>query len=262
MGNFLQYNHLASISEVISVVLGIILFFVPESPRWLISVRRRKEAVNSLCWLQACHKKSPTQNILLETQESILIASTLMFFRDACGGNMFSFFAIQTFDKTGSAFNSHVSGVIIGIAQLLGILVTMYYVDKLGRRRLLIASFIIMSLALTIVGLFQHFKPEMNNWTYTVTSEIILTNVIGSISGLGYAIGRATAFMFTRSYQDIIDGIGLANTFWVFAVLSAAGGICTFFLVPETAVRQLENIHQEGFCNDTGTKENYELRNP
>ncbi|CAL8130248.1 unnamed protein product [Orchesella dallaii] len=248
VGSILPYNHLSAISAILSIVFGASIFYLPESPRWLISEGRREDAIESLCWLQASDKKSPSSNILAEIQEPssnpVLIATSLMIFKDACGGNTFSFFVVQTFDKTGSAFNSHVSGVIIGVAQLVGILVTVFCVDTLGRRILLITSFIIMSLSMAILGLFQQFKTDIDGLSQ-YSGEIIPTNVIGSVSGLVTGIGWMTCFIFTRSYQDMNDGIGVANTFWVFAVFSAVGGIFTHVFVPETVGRRLENIHEE-----------------
>ncbi|CAL8130242.1 unnamed protein product [Orchesella dallaii] len=174
--------------------------------------------------------------------KSVLIATFLMIFKDACGGNTFSFFVVQTFDKTGTAFSSHVLGVIIGVAQLVGILVTVFCMDKLGRRILLITSFIIMSLSMAILGLFQQFKTDFDELSQ-YSGEIVPTNVIGSVSGLVTGIGWMIAFIFTRSYPDMNDGIGVANTFWVFAVFAAVGEICTHVFAPETVGKRGRGKH-------------------
>ncbi|CAL8130246.1 unnamed protein product [Orchesella dallaii] len=309
VGSVLPYNHLSAFSALLSVAFGASIFLLPESPRWLISKSRREDAIESLCWLQSCDKKVPSQNILDEIQEieaaaqkaneenknltiasyftngvvlkSVLIASTLMIFKEACGGNVFSYFTVQTFEKTGSPFGSHISGVIIGVAQLLGTTLAACCVDKIGRKILLLSSFIIMTLTLIILSAFQQFKTEMDelspnsgwiplisfmiyHWAYsggpyvlawTVSSEVIPTNVIGSVTGLVTAVGWMSAFIMTRCYQDMIDGIGVSNSFWVFAIFSTIGTICVYFLVPETVGRNLENIHKQTAGENGETRE-------
>ncbi|CAL8130240.1 unnamed protein product [Orchesella dallaii] len=299
VGSVLPYNLLSPFSALLSVAFGASTFFLPESPRWLISKSRKEDAIESLCWLQSCDKKIPSQNILDEIQEieaaaqkakeeneyltvssyitsgvvlkSVLIASTLMIFKEACGGNVFSYFTVQTFEKTGSPFDSHISGVIIGVAQVVGTTSAACFVDKIGRKILLLASFIIMTLTLIILSAFQQFKSEMDelspnsgwiplvsfmiyNWAYsggpyvlawTVSSEVIPTNVIGSVTGLATAIGWMSAFIMTRYYHDMIDGIGVSNSFWVFTAFSTIGTMCVYVLVPETVGRNLENIHKQ-----------------
>ncbi|CAL8130238.1 unnamed protein product [Orchesella dallaii] len=258
IGSILPYNELSAISGILSLLFGASTFFLPESPRWLVSKRRMKDAIDSLCWLQGCEKKSPSVKILEEIR---MIEDAAL---KAEEENM-------VFEKTGSALNSHASGVLAGVAQLAGILLTACCVDKLGRKVLLLTAFIIMSVSLSILGAFQQFKTEMDNFSedsgwipllsfmtyhaaysggpyvlaYTVASEVIPTNVIGSVSGLVTSIGWMTAFIFTRSYQNMNDSIGIANTFWIFALFSAIGAICIHFLIPETVGRPLENIHQE-----------------
>ncbi|ODM90395.1 Facilitated trehalose transporter Tret1 [Orchesella cincta] len=299
IGSVLTYDEVSVISAAISVAFGICAYFLPESPRWLMSKWRVQQAIDSLCWLRACDKKSPSSKILGEIEEikeaviraekategltistyftnravlkSIVIASILMLFREACGGRVFSYYAVQVFDKTGSAFDSHISGIIVGVSQLFSILITTYLVDKVGRRILLILTLIIMSLALLCVGIFYEFKNEIeelmlnSGWipliafviyhaansggpfvlTYTVSSEIIPTNVIASVSGLIMGLSWIAAFVLARFYEDMNTALGVSITFWLYAVLSVLGALCVWLLVPETNGKSLENIHKE-----------------
>ncbi|CAL8145351.1 unnamed protein product [Orchesella dallaii] len=299
-GSLLPYNQQSSISAVISVAFGMSVFFLPESPRWLMTKWRIQKAVDSLCWLRGCNKFSPSPDILREIDEikeavvraenerravtlstyfanrvvlkSVLIAAILMLFREACGGRVFSYYAVQVFEKTGSALNPHLSGVAVGVSQLLVILLTTYYVDKVGRKILLILTLAIMSICLMLLAVYCQFRAEIevalyqqSGWiplivfviyhaansggpfvlTYTVCSEVIPTNVIGSVSGLIMGLSWLAAFVGARYYEDMNVAIGVANTFWIYAIFSAMGALCTHLLVPETVGKSLEYLHMQ-----------------
>ncbi|CAL8145342.1 unnamed protein product [Orchesella dallaii] len=307
VGSLLPYNHLSVIPFIVSAIFGASFIFLPESPRWLMTKWRVQEATDTLCWLQACDKSSPTLEILKEIDEikdaviragneghkqiistyfthralkATLIVCILMVFREASGGNVFGYFVVQTFDETGSAFDSHLSGVIVGVAQMLSILITVYYVDRIGRRVLLIQTFIIMSISLAILGLFSQFKTYIEDTTifsqfsgwiplilfviynaansggpfvlaFTLFSEIVPTNVIGFVSGISMLLGFITSFVLARYYEDMNIALGISSTFWIYAVFCTLGAIIVHLLVPETALKTLENIHMR----DTTTEE-------
>ncbi|CAL8145378.1 unnamed protein product [Orchesella dallaii] len=316
VGSLISHDKLSGISAILSVVFGLSVLFLPESPRWLMAKWKTQLATNSLCWLRACDKGKPSAEILLEIDaiqdaviraeinsktltiatiigdrsifKPVLIANALMFFKEACGGMVFSSFAVQIFDQTGSALSSHLSGIAVGVAQLISLFVTTYYVDKVGRRILLKLTYITLTISLVLIGLFYEFRTDIESkltanqagWiplvifliyhaaysggpfvlTWTVCSEIIPSNVIGSVSGLASAFGWLSSFAFTRYYQDMNDSIGIANTFFLYAIFSLMGAACIHLIVPETVGQTLENIHQHRNQEDCKNKENIRMK--
>lgn len=129
-----------------------------------------------------------------------------MFFNQFCGGNAFAFYAVMIFEHTDAGIDSHLSGVVVGVFQALATIIASIYVDKAGRRILLIFSFILMSLSLVTLGAYFHLKSmdaifhQAVNWiplvslvvfnaaycggvaslVWTVMSEILPTNMIGT----------------------------------------------------------------------------------
>ncbi|CAL8145372.1 unnamed protein product [Orchesella dallaii] len=196
-----------------------------------------------------------------------------MFFKESCGGMVFCYFTVKIFEETGSPFDSHISGIAVGVAQLLPLFVTTYYVDRVGRRALLIVTYLILSASLVFIGLFYQFRneieykisPHQSGWiplvlfliyhaaysggpfvlTWTVSSEIIPSDVIGFVSGLASAFGWMSSFAFTRYYQDMNDGLGVANTFFLYAMLSFLSAVCIHIILPDTVRKSLEDIHQQ-----------------
>lgn len=141
------------------------------------------------------------------TLKPLMIVLGLMFFNQFCGGNAFGFYAVMIFEHTGAGLDSHLCGVLVGIFQTFATIIASLYVDKAGRRILLILSFIVMSLSLVTLGAFFHLKAidaifhEAINWiplaslilfnaaycggvaslVWTVMSEVLPSNIIGML---------------------------------------------------------------------------------
>ena len=73
--------------------------------------------------------------------------------------------------------------------------------------------------------------------------ELFPSNVKGIASAVSAAFNWILAFAVTKSFQNLLDLLGLPATFWLFAVMCIAGTIFTAVLVPETKGKDLEEIH-------------------
>ncbi|CAL8145375.1 unnamed protein product [Orchesella dallaii] len=69
VGSLISHDKLSGISALLSVVFGLSILFLPESPRWLMAKWRRQQAIDALCWLRACDASMPSPKILLEINE-------------------------------------------------------------------------------------------------------------------------------------------------------------------------------------------------
>ena len=148
----------------------------------------------------------------------------------------------------------------------------MVLVDKLGRRILLITSTSIMAIALSGLGAFfflqSHHDEEsmalLNNLTWLPLTSLLLY-VVGFSAGEGTIPFMLMGEMFPHSMKNTLGGISsaflLANTFltvklfplikntlglhwvfWINALIQAAGAIFTYFALPETKGKSLEEI--------------------
>lgn len=146
----------------------------------------------------------------------MMIVLGLMFFNQFCGGNAFGFYAVMIFEHAGAGIDSHLSGVLVGTFQALATIIASLYVDKAGRRILLIISFVLMSLSLVTLGVFFYLKStnaifhEVINWiplvslvvfngaycggvaslVWTVMSEVLPSNIMGN--------GRQFIFLYLQ----------------------------------------------------------------
>lgn len=140
--------------------------------------------------------------------------------------------------------------------------------DKVGRRPLLVFSYLSSGLTLIPVGAYFFIKPTSSPYySYIPIIGIILTSILSIIGydSLVYLIiaeifplnvksvamtsqnilGGFLNFLSVKGYQEIKDVAGLAGVFWFYASSSIIGAIFSYFLVPETKGKSLREIQIE-----------------
>ncbi|HBI08713.1 MAG TPA: MFS transporter, partial [Franconibacter pulveris] len=263
------------------VMLAVGVMFVTESPRWLIAVKRRDDAFATLKKLRG------TASVEAEMQEierleiieqdtlrwrdllrghvrpMIIIGVLVAFFSNACGINLVIYFAPQILQSCG--FTSSVSwmGTIgLGIANVIFTVVGMLIVDKVGRRPLLIAGAIGLTLSLVILAvLFSVPAFPGSNWLalasllfyivmyaispgmlgFLMISEISPLRALAKVTSLSICIIFATNLVIALLSLPMLDGLGVSQTFWIFSAICVAVTLFSFY-VPETKGKSLEEV--------------------
>lgn len=154
--------------------------------------------------------------------------------------------------------------LIIKIIIVTGIISSMI-VDKVGRRPLLIYSYLGSGIALGVVGAYFLIQPTGSPYyTYIPFIGIILSSVV---SILGYEpmvfvvsseifalnvksvamtylniLGGLLNFLCVKGYQPMKDVAGLTGVFWFYATFAFIGGAFSFLMVPETNGKSLREI--------------------
>ncbi|KAI5644141.1 sugar transporter domain-containing protein [Phthorimaea operculella] len=159
----------------IPIVFGVIFFFMPESPSFLVMKARNDEARESLIKLRGrgydvdgeldslklkdeqkrTNNVSFLRSITKKTAlKAVLICYALMLFQQLSGINAVLFNTSTIFGSAGAAINPEVATIIIGVIQVVATLISSMVVDRLGRRILLLFSALVMCLCLTALGVF------------------------------------------------------------------------------------------------------------
>ena len=150
---------------------------------------------------------------------------------------------------------------------MLSTFIAIAFIDRLGRRPLLIAGLIGMALSLAAVGFaFQHsaagqprrstgvvtlvalvvfiisFAFSLGPVTWTVINEIYPGEVRGRAVAVATAVNWGAAFLVSGFFLSLVKAIGQAYTFWLFAAFCVIGLIWVIVGVPETRGRSLEEI--------------------
>lgn len=165
----------------IPIVFGVVFFFMPESPNFLVVKGRHDEARDSLIRLrgsvydvdtelsnlrykaelrQSNHVsfvKSITKKTALK---AILICYALMVFQQLSGINAVLFNTTAIFSSAGALIPSDIATIIIGVIQVIATFISSVVVDKLGRRILLLFSALLMCLCTTALGVFFFLQDE------------------------------------------------------------------------------------------------------
>ncbi|KAK7424498.1 hypothetical protein QQX98_000463 [Neonectria punicea] len=164
-----------------SLILGVGIFFCPESPRWLMKHNRHAEGFKSMCRLRA-HNIIAARDFyyswviyqveLAETQGSGYFsrlwdcfavprirranygASTVMLAQQMCGINIISFYSSTIFEDVGySATEALYASLGYGAIQVFATIPTLFLIDTKGRRTLTLATFPFMCIFLLAAGL-------------------------------------------------------------------------------------------------------------
>lgn len=169
--------------ELVPVLLFLVgLFFVPESPRWLLEKKRVEEARRVLekiylsasaveqemeVMLQAGLEEVGTFAELLRPgiRKALLIAAALAIFQQMTGASPLTFYLPIIFQQAGfkSASDAIFQTVLLNIWDVFCTILAMWLVERLGRRPLLLIGITGMGCSLTLVGFFfaRHATGEI-----------------------------------------------------------------------------------------------------
>ncbi|XP_011309196.1 facilitated trehalose transporter Tret1 isoform X1 [Fopius arisanus] len=205
-GTYLNWSHLAFLGACLPVPFLLLMFLIPETPRWYISKGRMKRARKSLEWLRGktgdvteelsgiekTHVESERNagsqlNALLQPKniKPLAISLGLMYFQQFSGINAIIFYTVEIFESAGNSEDSNKSTIIVGIVNFASTFIATALIDRLGRKILLYISSITMIVTLAILSVFFYFKENM----YDMTSVWWLPLVGFIIYVIGFSLG-------------------------------------------------------------------------
>jgi len=269
-------------SEAIPSVLFLaLLFFVPESPRWLVMKKRDDEAHTVLRRLTST---AEANIVLKEIGASLVIKSDRLFafggrvlligillsvFQQTVGINAVLYYAPQMFQNMGASTDSALwQTVIVGTANAAFTLVAMFTVDRWGRKPLLILGAVLMAISmLTLAGLFHAnqlgllsllmvivyvagFAMSWGPIVWVMLAEIFPNAIKGRAMSIAVAVQWIANLIVSWSFK-VLDGSTALNdvfhhgfAYYLYGLMSVLAAIFVYYYVPETKGRTLEQIQE------------------
>ena len=267
-------------SEALPASLFLLLLYaVPESPRWLAKQGRSREALSVLALVspgpQAGAELARIEQALAQESASfgqlfhggmrmaLVIGVVLAVFQQVTGINAILYYAPTIFQAAGAAGDAaFVQTVSVGAVNLVFTFVAIWLVDKAGRKALLLAGTALQCTALFLVGAFYYagsqsvwvlvciliyvaaFAMAMGPVVWVILSEIFPTRIRGLAMSVATLVLWTSCFAVSQTFPILVEHLGSAWTFWLYAALSAASFVFTLRVVPETKGRSLEEIEQ------------------
>jgi MFS transporter, SP family, xylose:H+ symportor len=266
-----------------AVLLFVLASVIPESPRWLIARHRTTEAQTVLARMGGREyadtmvhnmEEHLQQDRVRETgwrelaspgvRRLVLIGIGLAVLQQWSGINILFNYAEDVYRSAGYGVNDILFNIVItGAINLVFTLLAMLFVDRIGRRFLMLlgcASVGVVHIALAIVyhmhlrGLpillltlcaIGCYAMTLAPVTWVLITEIFPNRIRARGVSLAVSALWASSFLLTFSFPALTGAFGQSGAFVLYGATCLIGWICVRSLVPETKGRSLEQIEDQ-----------------
>ena len=266
------------------ILLLIGMIFVPESPRWLSLMGKEQEAVaefrrmhlseadisQEMVSIRGTINMSQSARLLFRNcnfRRAVALGIGLQAIQQLAGITIIITYAPRIYRMAGFIeISQQLWGTVLcGTTHLIAVLLAILFLDKLGRKPIMYAGFVIMGTAMTSLGLIFNRDPASHpalgiaavvsilffcfGFAISAGSVIwVLCSEIFPLSGreLGITFSTTTNFVVSacivQNFLPFSSKLGMGNTFLLIGALNILYILFFLFFVPETKGVSLEAI--------------------
>jgi sugar porter (SP) family MFS transporter len=272
------------LAVVPAAIFALGMFFLPESPRWLAK-RGRLDAARAI--LSRIRDTSDVDAEFREIESSLnqaeehgnwrdllsarlrpalIVGIGLAVFQQVTGINTVIYYAPMIVQSAGisSASGAILTTAGIGIVNVLMTIVSMWLIDRIGRRPLLLTGIAGMIVTLGVLGWAFHsasptgalswiavisimlyvasFAISLGPIFWLLIAEIYPLKVRSSTEGVAATFNWGSNLLVSLTFLTLLQEIGATRTFWLYGLCAIGAWLFSYYLVPETKGRTLEEI--------------------
>jgi MFS transporter, SP family, galactose:H+ symporter len=277
------WRWMLALGAVPGIILATGMLVLPESPRWLAGHRRTDDAEKVLQLVRGTANVSEELHSLRTdiAQEGrlasaadllaprlripLIIGVGLAMFQQITGINTVIYFAPTIFQSAGlpSAATSILATAGVGAVNVVLTIVSMWLIDSLGRRQLLLwslggmaATLFILCAAfftgtsgqlawiavISVAAYVGFFAIGLGPVFWLLIAEIFPLALRGRAMSLATVANWVFNLIVSATFLNLVGAIGTAGAFLVYGVLSLVAFAFIVWMVPETKGRSLEQI--------------------
>jgi len=279
-----NWRWMLGLAVVPGAMLGAGMLYLPETPRYLarqgrfdsarsvlVKIRGIEDVDAEFLQIKAATQKTELRGrfsdlLLPDIRRAMIIGIGLAVFQQVTGINTIIYYAPSIIRSAGisSIRGSILATAGIGLVNVIMTLVSMWLIDRVGRRPLLLTGIAGMMISLGALGFVFHgsvksrgfadfaviilmmyvasFAISLGPIFWLLISEIYPLKIRGLAAGIAAGANWTSNFVVSLTFLMLLDLLGPSSTFWLYGVLALGAWLFSYYLVPETKGRTLEEI--------------------
>ncbi|OAF71915.1 hypothetical protein A3Q56_00314 [Intoshia linei] len=297
VGSFISWQYTSMLAILMLVPAILFTLYIPESPRWLIRHNEVDKSMEVLMWLRNSKQTAiEEQNKILHSLavqnktdgfwskfrtiknpyllKNIMACLCIHAIQQFSLINVFISYSSEIFITAGYT-NTQFPLIFIGFVQMLSSIFSAFFIDRFGRRPLILISSVLVILSLMSMGFYFHLKSfsilnDSHTWIivlfvsfyiisfcmginqipWIMLSELLISNIQDELCSIVTLINRLISLFVVLSYPYLTQITSKYNILYIFAVLCSIILSVVVFTLPETKNICLEDIKKKNDSKD------------